>query len=131
MTNRDEQLTSMRPSIEVNLDENPENSPGHFQNATLRPILKSQNRLLLQIFRNYLQKVKANFKQLTPPKQQEFIANSIRNDLRLRNMLIGSIIGHFTEKEWEIFAQNEQELTRRIADLLIKRLSDQAEKLVV
>lgn len=127
---RDNQLTTLRPSIEANIDENPENSPGHFQNATLRPILKLQNGLLMQIFKHYLQKTKGSFFQLAPPKQLEFIANSIRSDLRFRNMLTGIVIGHFTEKEWEVFATQEQELTRRIADLLIQRLSDQVGELV-
>lgn len=127
---RDDQLISLRPSIEANIDENPENSPGHFQNATLRPILKLQNAILLQIFKHYLQKTKGSFFQLPPPRQLEFISNSIRSDLRFRNMLTGTIIGHFTEKEWEVFAANEQELTRRIADLLIQRLSDQVDDLV-
>lgn len=127
---RDNQLTTLRPSIEANIDENPENSPGHFQNATLRPILKLQNGLLMQIFKHYLQKTKGSFFQLAPPKQLEFIANSIRSDLRFRNMLTGIVIGHFTEKEWAVFAQHEQELNRRIVDLLIQRLSDQVEQLV-
>jgi len=127
---RDNQLTTLRPSIEANIDENPENSPGHFQNVTLRPILKLQNGLLMQIFKHYLQKTKGSFFQLSPPKQLEFIANSIRSDLRFRNMLTGIVIGHFTEKEWEVFATQEQELTRRIADLLIQRLSDQVGELV-
>ena len=128
--NRDNQLTHLRPSIEANIEENPENSPGHFQNATLRPILKLQNELLMQMFKHYLQKTKGSFFQLAPPKQLEFIANSIRSDLRFRNMLTGTIVGHFTEKEWDVFATQEQELTRRIADLLIQRFSDQVDQLL-
>lgn len=127
---RDSELLKFRPAVPANPDENPVGSAGHFQNATLRPILKLQNGLLLQIFKHYLQKSKGSFFQLAPPKQLEFIANSIRSDLRFRNMLTGIIVGHFTEKEWEDFAANENELTRRIADLLIQRLSDQVEALV-
>lgn len=127
--NRDNELTSLRPSIEVNLEENPENSPGHFQNVTLRPILKLQNELLLQMFKHYLEKLKGSFFQLAPAKQLDFIANSIRSDLRLRNLLTGVIIGHFTKNEWDVFATQEQEITRRIADLLIQRLKDQVDKL--
>ncbi|NUO00843.1 MAG: glyoxalase [Saprospiraceae bacterium] len=120
-------LQRLRPAIQVNLTENPENSAGHFQNATLRPILKLQNELLLQIFRQYLQKSKGSFFQLNRPEKLAFIANSIRRDLHFRNLLTGVIIGHFTEEEWIVFAGQEQELTRRIADLLIQRLSDQVE----
>ncbi len=128
--NRDEQLLALRPSIQANITENPENSPGHFQNATLRPILKLQNALLLQIFKHYLQKTKGGFFQMAPPKQLEFIANSIRSDLRFRNQLTGIVIGHFTEAEYAVFAEHEQELSRRIADLLIQRLGDQVGELV-
>ena len=129
-TNRDDEITSMRPSIEVNIEENLENTPGHFQNATLRPILKLQNELLLQMFKHYLEKLKGSFFQLSPDKQLDFIANSIRSDLRFRNLLTGVIIGHFTKNEWDVFAKQEQEITRRIADLLIQRLKDQVYKLV-
>jgi hypothetical protein len=127
---RNTELPLLRPSIQANLEENPKNSAGHFQNATLRPILKLQNELLLQMFRHYLQKTKGSFFQLPPPRQLEFIANSIRSDLRFRNLLTGVIIGHFTEAEMTVFIEQEQELTRRIADLLIQRLSDQVEKLL-
>lgn len=118
-------LQRLRPSIQVNLDENPENSAGHFQNATLRPILKLQNELLLRIFMQYLKKSKGSFFQLDPPKQLAFIASSIRSDLRFRNLLTGVVIGQFTEAEWAVFAAQEQELSRRIVDLLIQRISDQ------
>ena len=131
ITERNTELPRIRPSIQANLEESAENSAGHFQNATLRPILKLQNELLLQMFKHYLQKSKGSFFQLAPPKQLDFIANSIRSDLRFRNLLTGVIIGHFTEAEWETFAAQEQELTRRIADLLIQRLSDQVEVLLV
>ncbi len=127
---RNTDLPRLRPEIQANLDENPVGSPGHFQNATLRPILKLQNELLLQMFKHYLQKTKGSFFQLPPPRQLEFIANSIRSDLRFRNLLTGVVIGHFTETEWEVFAAQEQELTRRIADLLIQRFGDQMDKLL-
>jgi len=125
--NRNTGLQLLRPSIPVDLTENPENSAGHFQNATLRPILKLQNELLLQLFRHYLHKSKGVFFQLARPEQLAFIANSIRRDQHFRNFLVGIVVGHFTEAEWAVFAPQEQELSRRITDLLIQRLSDQVE----
>lgn len=126
---RDIELLRLRPSIQVNLEENPVHSAGHFQNATLRPILKFQNGLLIQMFRHYLLKTKGRFSQFPPSEKLDFISHSLRNDLRLRNCMIGVVIGHFTEQEWEVFVTHEQELTRRIVELLIKRLSDQLEGL--
>ncbi|MCC6727653.1 MAG: glyoxalase [Saprospiraceae bacterium] len=127
---RNDQIVLLRPTIQANLEENPKNSAGHFQNATLRPILKLQNELLLQMFRHYLQKTKGSFFLLSAPKQLEFIANSIRSDLRFRNLLTGVVVGHFTETEMAVFIEQEQELSRRIADLLIQRLSDQVDRLL-
>ena len=128
---RNTEIARLRPTIQANLNENPENSAGHFQNATLRPILKLQNELLLLMFKHYLQKTKGSFFLLAPPKQLEFIANAIRSDLRFRNLLTGVVIGHFTESEWAVFAEQEQELTRRIADMLVQRFSDQIALLLV
>ena len=127
---RDNELLRLRPIIEAKVEDNPKNSPGHFQNVTLRPILKLQNELLLQIFRQYVQKRKSDFFQLPLQKRSDYISNSVRSDMRLRNLLTGVIIGQFTVEEWEVFAPQEQELTRRIADMLIERLNDQVDDMV-
>lgn len=123
-TNRDAELTRLRPTIQANLDQKNISEAELFQNATLRPILKLQNGLLLQVFGHYLQKTKGSFFKLPAPKQLEFIANAIRSDQRLRNLLTGIIVGHFTEDEWQAYATNEPELSRRIADMLVQRLCD-------
>lgn len=129
-TDRDTDLLALRPAVPADLTADTERSPGHFMHATLRPICKLQNELLLHLFRQYIHKTKDTFRQLSPAKRLEFIAHSIQRDLRFRSLLSGVVIGHFTEAEWRVFAAHEQELSRRLSELLIQRLSDQVERLM-
>ncbi len=127
---RDEALRNMRPVIAVDADGTEPGSPAHFMHHTLRPVLKLQNELLLQIFRHYLQKAKGTFWQLPAAKRPEYIAHCIRQDQKLRNMLNGVVMGQFTIPEIQVYQQHEGELSRRIAELVIQRLTDQVERLV-
>ncbi len=129
-TNRDTSLMALRPAVLADLTADAEHSPGHFMHATLRPVCKLQNELLLHLFRQYTHKTKDTFRQLSPAKRLEFIAHSIQRDQRFRSLLFGVIVGQFTEAEWHIFSTHEQELSRRLSELLIQRLSDQVERLM-
>jgi hypothetical protein len=51
-----------------------------------------------------------------------FITQTIKSDAKLKNRLLGTVIGHFTEEEFAFFADNEPELTRRMTDLLVQRI---------
>jgi len=127
---RDEALLHIRPEIAVAASGTTADSPAYFMHHTLRPVLKLQNELILLVFRHYLQKSKGVFWQLPMNKQAEYIANCIRQDSKLRTMLIGLVVGQFTTAEILIYHQHEGELSRRIVELLIQRLTDQAEKLI-
>jgi len=125
MQSRNKQLKDIRPAIPSITEENVTTVVEQFQNRTLRPILKFQNDLLLKIFHQYIQKRKNKFHQLSTPKRLEYIQTNIRNDLKFRNLLTGTVIGHLTIEEFEIYQKNESELRRRIITLLIQRLQDQ------
>lgn len=127
---RDEALLQLRPEIAADTSGNPQGSPGYFMHYTLRPVLKLQNELLLDIFRQYIRKTKRAILQVPAEKRPEYIAHTIRQDLKLRNLYTGVIVGQFTAPEWQFYYAHEAELSRRIAELLIQRLSDQLGKLV-
>jgi len=118
---RDEQLlTALRPDLQLPVEKSlPEEV---FQNQTLRPILKMQHTLLAQLFQHYIHKRKDTYFTLTKKAKQDWIAHSVRTDLRFRNLLVGTIIGHFTAAELEFFHSNEAACMRRIIDLLVQRL---------
>ena len=122
---RDTELIALRPPIPTIIDKNAVNPAELFQNRTLRPILKLQNDLLEAIFKQYIIKRKNAFHQLNALKKVSYIENSIRRDSKLKNLLVGVITGHFTLEEWALFIADEGELTKRMTNLLVQRLTSQ------
>ena len=102
-----------------------------FQNKTLRPILKIQNELFLESFLNYANKYKNDFFNLSTEKKLSFIENSIHKDIKFRNALKGMIIALFTIEEFRNYTLNSSSLNKRMMNLLIERLKDQVQLLVV
>ena len=96
-----------------------------FQNQTLRPILKFQNDLYIEVFRNYAIKQKNAFFSLTPEKKMIYIENVIHRDIKFRNSLKGIIIGLFTISEYKEYIQNSSNINKRMMNLLIERLKSQ------
>ncbi len=100
-------------------------SEEYLQNQILRPILKFQNDLFIEIFKNYILKSKANFESFTLDKKMQFIENSIQNDMKFRSLLIGIVVGLFTIDDYILYSQNASALNKRIATMLIERLKSQ------
>lgn len=107
-----------------------ESSPEElFQNKTLRPILKFQNDLFLNIFINYAVKQKKVFFILSPEKKLHYIENVIQRDIKFRNLLKGTIIALFTTEEYQDYTKNSSNLNKRMMNLLIERLKSQVQLL--
>jgi len=98
-----------------------------FQNQTLRPILKLQNELLIQVFINYAVKQKNAFFSLTPDKKMAYIENVIQKDIKFRNSLKGIIIAFFTLDEYAEYIKNSSNINKRMMNLLIERLKSQVQ----
>lgn len=98
-----------------------------FQNQTLRPILKLQNDLLVEAFRNYITKSKTDFFHFTVEKKMQFIENSIQRDIKFRNALKGMVIGLFTVTEYGEYICNSSSLNKRMMSMLIERLKNQVQ----
>jgi len=124
MDNRKE-LIKLRPEIASIVTAKHSNPAEGFQNTSLRPILKFQNELLLEIFRANIILRKSTYYKLKAPTQIDYIEQTIRKDLKFKNLLIGTIIGQFTLEEWKTYMEHEKELKRRIVNLLIQRIQDQ------
>lgn len=100
-----------------------------FQNQTLRPILKFQNDLFIQVFINYAVKQKNVFFDLSPEKKLVYIENVLQKDIKLRNLLKGMIIAFFTSEEYSVYIKNSSNLNKRMMNLLIERLRSQVQML--
>ena len=108
---------------------NKSSSEEAFQNKTLRPILKLQNDLLMQVFINYAAKQKSVFFILTPEKKMAYIENVIHRDIKFRNSLKGMIIAFFTLDEYAEYIQISSNLNKRMMNMLIERLKSQLQLL--
>ena len=93
-----------------------------FQNLTIRPILKLQNDLFLEVFKNYIAKHKNDFYAFTVDKKLQFIENAIQKDIKFRNSLKGMVIGLFTLDEYSEYIQNSSNLNKRMMKMLDERL---------
>lgn len=96
-----------------------------FQNSTMRPILKLQNDLFIEVFKNYISKHKNDFYGYSIEKKLQFIENCIQKDIKFRNSLKGIVIGLFTVNEYLDYIQNSSNLNKRMMNMLIDRLKNQ------
>jgi len=122
MTPRDLELVRLRPEIpSARVSENM--SPDEqFQNRTLRPIAKLQNDLLVEVFRNYIQKHKNAFYNFSIEKKFLFIENAIQRDIKFRNSLKGIMIGQFTVEEYLVYIENSSALNKRMMNIVKERI---------
>ena len=129
MNHRDTYLLNIRPEIaSAKVTENM-SSDEKFQNATLRPVIKLQNDLLVEAFRNYIRKHKNVFHELALDRRLTYIDNAIHKDMKFRNSLKGMIIGQFTIEEYQRYIQNSSALNKRMMNLVSQRLQDNVQLL--
>ena len=126
METRDELLLAYKGNTIGLVHEN-SSSEEKFQNETLRPILKFQNDLFIEVFRNYAIKQKGIFFTLSPEKKMNYIENTIQRDIKFRNSLKGIVIGMFTISEYTEYILNSSNLNKRMMNLLIERLKSQVQ----
>ncbi|MFD1095848.1 glyoxalase [Salegentibacter chungangensis] len=124
MNPRDLQLLEMRPEIpSAKISENM-SFDEKFQNQSLRPVVKLQNDLLIEVFKNYVAKHKNAFYELSLEKRFSYIENAIQKDIKFRNSLKGMIIGQFTIEEYAQYIRNSSALNKRMMNLVKERLQD-------
>ena len=129
MRTQDEAILALRGDSIGLINEN-SSSEEKFQNQTLRPILKFQNDLFIEVFKNYAVKQKGVFFTLSPEKKMQYIENVIQRDIKFRNSLKGIVIGLFTLEEYQDYILNSSNLNKRMMNLLIERLKSQVQLLV-
>lgn len=100
-----------------------------FQNATLRPILKLQNDLILLVFQNYIMKNKIPFNNFSVDKKMSTIETIIAKDIQLQNTLKGIVISLFTSDECVFYFNTVSSCNKRIKAMLIERLQSQLQLL--
>lgn len=126
MKNRDAFISEFRGET-LGIVNSQSSSDEIFQNQVLRPILKLQNDLFIDVFKNYISKYKNDFYSYTAEKKLAYIENSIQKDIKFRNSLKGIVIGLFTISEYNEYIQNSSSLNKRMMNMLIERLKNQVQ----
>ncbi len=124
MATRSEHLLAIRPVITSAKIYDTMSSDELFQNKTLRPIIKMQHDLFVAVFKNYIEKRKNVFYELSLTKQLAYIDNAIHKDMKFRNSNKGIIIGQFTIEEHALYIQNSSALNKRMMNIVKERLLD-------
>lgn len=127
MNDRPNDIKRIRPEIPKARINDQMSDEERFQNITLRPVVKLQNPLLIEMFRNYISKRKNVFYNLSLEKRLDYIENAVNKDMKFRNSLKGMIIGQFTVEEYLIYIQNSSALNKRMANLIRERLISQVQ----
>ncbi len=125
MNDRPNDIKRIRPEIpsaRITEGMSPEE---HFQNATLRPIIKLQNPLLIAVFKNYITKHKNVFYNFSIEKRLMYVENAIQKDMKFRNTVKGMVIGLFTVEEYDCYIKNSSALNKRMMNLVKERLVSQ------
>lgn len=122
METRNQNLLNIRPDIlTTTINKNMSNDE-RFQNMTLRPIIKLQHDLFIEVFKNYIAKHKNVFYELSIEKKLDYTENAIHKDMKFRNSLKGMVIGQFTTDEYKLYIQNSSALNKRMMNIVKERL---------
>ena len=127
MNDRPNDLMRIRPDIGKVNDSDQVGEEERFQKASLGPIIKLQNPLLIAVFQNYIVKHKGVFYDLSLEKRLAYIENALYKDQKFRNSVKGMIIGHFTVNEYQQYTKNSSSLNKRMMNMVMNRLKDQVQ----
>ena len=129
MQDRTSSLLAIRPNIDT-LDKSLKTKDVEaFQNNVLRPILKFQNDLLLQIFIDYANQYKGVFFKLSDHAKLSYIQQALSANQRLRSLILGTIVGLFAVEDFGFYKLNSSTLNKRIITMTIQRLQSQLDYL--
>lgn len=127
MITRDENLLKIRPELNLNSENSTELE--QFQNITLRPVLKLQNQVFINLFKEHLFATKRQISIYNTKVQKTLIRESIAKNHNLRNSLVHAVIGVLTNDEFNFYVQHKKEVSKRIISMVQKRIQDQLELL--
>ena len=96
-----------------------------FQNNVLRPVLKLQNDIFMQVFRDYAMRKMSDFTSLKNEQKINFTEQSLQKDIALKNTFIGITIGMLTPEEITVYLSDSKSFNKRIFTMLSERIKSQ------
>lgn len=126
-SDRDALLLKLRPEIKVKTETISESEA--IQNKSIRPIIKFQSEFLLAHVKQYIKKNNSKFNLLNLEAQKQYLAQILKSDIRLKNELIAFVVGLFTKQEQTFYYENQNEINKRITQIIYSRCVDLIEEL--
>ncbi len=124
MEDRDELLRKCRPSIALAYNASVASEELIFQNEVLRPILKFQNDLLVNLFNHELVTRKIDVGGLDEQELRNKINQLLIKDQSIKHKMMGICVAMFTEKELSFYLQHQKSINKRILSMLAERIHD-------
>ncbi|QSS97074.1 glyoxalase [Psychroflexus sp. ALD_RP9] len=125
MLDRDQEILSIRVELpNAKVYENTQDLE-RFQNESLRPIAKFQNMILLEVFKNYIDRYKNVYHKYDLGGKTAYIEQAVKKDSKLKNLIRGLFLGHFTADEYKFYSKNVSAVNKRIINLVKERLLSQ------
>ena len=121
-TRPDAAIITLRPVVPIETTDVAD-TVGAFLHATLRPVLKLQNDLLLAVVADF---VRDHHISLRPTDQHHQLTELLGRNTKLRYTVVGLITGQFTTQEYAFYRQQRAELNRRLLEMALHRVLDQA-----
>lgn len=125
-TRPDDALLALRPLVPTETTD-ADGTVGAFLHATLRPVLKLQNDLLLAVVADF---VRDHHISLRPTDQHHQLSELLTRNTKLRYTVVGLISGQFTAEEYAYYRQHRAELNRRLLEMALRRVLSQADAVV-
>jgi hypothetical protein len=121
---RDNTLLALRANIAFDLQK-AYSEAERFQGETLRPILKFQNDLLLQLMAARLSRLGNRYRMASAEGKKVLIIETLAKDQGLGQLLIGLVVGMFTVEEYQRYQAMSSPVNKRIKALIGQRLESQ------
>ena len=93
-----------------------------FQNQTLRPVIKLQHDLIIELFHQIITNKKLFLEELSEIKKQILIKTLFENDTQFKTAITFLVVGQLTLDEFVFFMKNRKELSRRICQMCKSKL---------
>ena len=122
---RTDKIKACRPNILTNVSIDITDQE-QFQNQVLRPILKFQNKLFVNLFLNYCKAHKINFTMLSNEQKENYIEHTLQKDVKHKALFLGTVVGLFTLEEFQTYSAYQKHFNKRIIQMLIVRLKTEA-----
>jgi len=119
---RDSKVVDLRPNIDSIKTELMKSLQERFQNEVLRPIIKFQHELILDIFKAYLKSKKIQFDLISIKNQALKITTIFQKDRALTMQMQSIIIAYFTTEEYEKYTLMKSAINKRIVQIIKERI---------